>query len=114
MCSSDPHAQGRTLAELHDGVVVPVQREVGRMWLMAEIPIADEHFASQVVRTCLDRLAASAARGPRRGRKGRARTSYPNPTANPPPPQTLGRSTEETLRYFAVLSRAARGRSRIM
>jgi methanogenic corrinoid protein MtbC1 len=42
------------VARLHDQLLLPVQREVGRMWLMAEIPIADEHFASQVVRRVLE------------------------------------------------------------
>jgi MerR family transcriptional regulator, light-induced transcriptional regulator len=42
-------AAGVSLAELHDHVLAPVQREAGRMWLMGEIPIADEHHGSQVV-----------------------------------------------------------------
>jgi methanogenic corrinoid protein MtbC1 len=53
---------------VHEHLLVPVQREVGRMWLMAEIPIADEHHASQVVRRVLEvmqerlpRPAANAA-----------------------------------------------------
>lgn len=62
------HAAGHSVADLHDHLLVPVQREVGRMWLMAEIPIADEHFVSQIVRTCIDRLAALAPRAPRTGR----------------------------------------------
>lgn len=40
---------GMSVAELHDHVLVPVQRESGRMWLTAEIQVADEHFSSQIV-----------------------------------------------------------------
>ncbi|MCR9244580.1 MAG: cobalamin-dependent protein [bacterium] len=40
---------GLSVADLHDHVLVPVQRETGRMWLMGEIHVADEHFSSQVV-----------------------------------------------------------------
>lgn len=42
-------AQGTTVEAIHDHVLTPVQREVGRMWLMGEIPIADEHYGSNVV-----------------------------------------------------------------
>ncbi|MBM4063341.1 MAG: hypothetical protein FJ265_19915 [Planctomycetes bacterium] len=42
-------AEGLSIAELHDAVLVPVQREAGRMWLRAEIPIADEHYGSAIV-----------------------------------------------------------------
>ncbi len=61
-------AAGHSVASLHDELLTPVQREVGRMWLMAEIPIADEHFVSQIVRTSIDRLAGLAPRAPRNGR----------------------------------------------
>jgi MerR family transcriptional regulator, light-induced transcriptional regulator len=46
-------ADGVGVAEIHDHVLVPVQREVGRMWLMAEIPVADEHYGSGVVERTL-------------------------------------------------------------
>jgi methanogenic corrinoid protein MtbC1 len=52
------HRSGATIAALHDHVLALAQREIGRMWLMAEVPIADEHFASRVVEACLDRLEA--------------------------------------------------------
>lgn len=47
---------GAGVAQLHDGVLTPVLRELGRMWLMAEIPIADEHFGSVVVERVLSLL----------------------------------------------------------
>lgn len=51
------HAAGASIVDLHEHVLMLAMREIGRMWLMAEIPIADEHFASRVVETCLERLA---------------------------------------------------------
>ncbi|MBL8722737.1 MAG: cobalamin B12-binding domain-containing protein [Planctomycetes bacterium] len=52
----DAMAQVRSLLQagvgipaLHDEVLGPVLRELGRMWLLAEIPIADEHFGTQLV-----------------------------------------------------------------
>ena len=63
------HRGGASVAELHDHVLALAQREVGRMWLMAEIPIADEHYTSRLVETCMDRLAAVAPRAPSRGQR---------------------------------------------
>ncbi len=40
---------GLDVPTLHDHVLTPVQREIGRMWLMAEVPIADEHYGSTLV-----------------------------------------------------------------
>lgn len=42
-------ASGVAVEDVHDHVLAPVQREAGRMWLMGEIPIADEHHGSQIV-----------------------------------------------------------------
>ncbi len=41
--------RGVPIEAIHDDVIVPAQREAGRMWLMAEIPIADEHYGSSIV-----------------------------------------------------------------
>lgn len=57
-------ADGASLADLHDGVLVPCQQEVGRMWLLAEAPIADEHFTSQLVGRALDLLGETLPRPP--------------------------------------------------
>lgn len=58
-------AAGASVADVHDHVIVPAQRESGRMWLMAEIPIADEHYGSAVVERVLwmldERLPRPAA-----------------------------------------------------
>lgn len=60
---------GATLGAVHDHVLAAVQREAGRMWLMGEIPIADEHYGSQIVDRALwllhERLAAPSADAPR-------------------------------------------------
>lgn len=40
--------QGATVADVHDHLLLPVQHEVGRMWMLGEAPVADEHFASQL------------------------------------------------------------------
>lgn len=60
---------GIAIDELHDHVLARVQREVGRMWLMTEIPIADEHLSSMIVGRALhlvdDRLPLPAAGAPR-------------------------------------------------
>jgi methanogenic corrinoid protein MtbC1 len=45
----DALAQGVSLAEIHDHVLTQVQRESGRMWVMGEIPIADEHYGTGIV-----------------------------------------------------------------
>ena len=59
---------GLTVADLHDHVLVPVQRETGRMWLMGEIQVADEHYSSQIVDRVLwaaqDRIAPAPADAP--------------------------------------------------
>lgn len=45
---------GMSVADLHDRVLADVQREVGRMWMMGEVPVADEHQCSLVVSRVLD------------------------------------------------------------
>ncbi len=59
---------GLTIGELHDHVLGPVQSEAGRMWLMGEIPIADEHYGSTIVDRALwllhERLPRPAAEAP--------------------------------------------------
>jgi MerR family transcriptional regulator, light-induced transcriptional regulator len=57
-------AAGASIADIHDHVLVPVQREAGRMWLMGEIPIADEHYGSGVVDRVLWLLHERIARPP--------------------------------------------------
>lgn len=60
---------GVPVAELHDHVLTAAQREAGRMWLMGEIAIADEHYGSSIVDRALwllhERLPRPAADAPR-------------------------------------------------
>jgi MerR family transcriptional regulator, light-induced transcriptional regulator len=46
------------LAQTIQLVVIPCLRDVGRRWECGEISVADEHFATGVIRGCLVRLAA--------------------------------------------------------
>jgi methanogenic corrinoid protein MtbC1 len=59
---------GLSVGDAQDLVLAPVQREAGRMWLMAEIPIADEHYGSAIVERALamlqERLPRPAADAP--------------------------------------------------
>jgi methanogenic corrinoid protein MtbC1 len=64
----DLRKSGVSVADLHDQLLSTAQREVGRMWLMGEIPIADEHFASRIVESCIDRLATTTPIVERRNR----------------------------------------------
>jgi len=62
-------AGGATIVDLHDRVIVPAQREAGRMWLCGEIPIADEHYGTAIVDRVLwmlqDHLPRPSADAPR-------------------------------------------------
>ena len=49
-------AAGRSIAEIHDGIILPAQSELGRMWQMDEIHIAEEHFGSRITEDVLARL----------------------------------------------------------
>jgi hypothetical protein len=44
----DALGQGARPEDIHDSILMPAQQEVGRMWVLGEAPIADEHFASQL------------------------------------------------------------------
>ena len=37
---------GRAIRDVYLQVLLPAQREVGRMWLVGEVNVAEEHFAS--------------------------------------------------------------------
>ncbi len=45
-----------------EAVIVPAQRELGRMWHRGQISIADEHFATGVTRRLIERILARAPR----------------------------------------------------
>jgi methanogenic corrinoid protein MtbC1 len=56
--------RGVRIEDLHDHVLGAVQNEVGRMWLMGEVPIADEHYGSAIVDRALWLLQDRVPRAP--------------------------------------------------
>lgn len=63
------YAAGTSIAELHEHVLCQVQREIGRMWQMGEITIAEEHLCTGIVTTVLTLMRASAPRAASNGRR---------------------------------------------
>lgn len=55
--------------EAYTGVLVPALREVGRLWHMSELSIAEEHFATNTTRHVMSQVAAYL---PQRESRGRA------------------------------------------
>lgn len=49
-------------------LLVPAQREIGRLWHRGEIGVAQEHFASNVTRRVVERVLAIAPRAAPRGK----------------------------------------------
>jgi len=47
---------GVSVVELHTHVVTKVQREIGRMWQVGEVNVAEEHFGSRIVEDVLAQL----------------------------------------------------------
>lgn len=52
---------GVSVVELRKHVVTKVQREIGRMWQIGEVNVADEHLGSRVVEDVLAQLRARTA-----------------------------------------------------
>lgn len=53
---------GLPIGDIQDHILSPAQREAGRMWLMAEIPIADEHYGTAIAERALGILQESVPR----------------------------------------------------
>jgi methanogenic corrinoid protein MtbC1 len=62
-------ARGVSPRELLEHVVLRAQAEIGRMWQMDEIHVAEEHLTSRVVERVLATLAERAPRAARNGRR---------------------------------------------
>ena len=60
--------EGQSLADLCLKVLQPAQEELGRMWLLGEINVAEEHFATATTRLVMAQLHARAACAPSNGR----------------------------------------------
>jgi methanogenic corrinoid protein MtbC1 len=54
--------------DLYIHVLLPAQREIGRMWLTGEINVAEEHFASHTTRMMMARLLLDAPLQPPNGK----------------------------------------------
>jgi len=62
-------AQGASLATIHTEVLGRAQSEMGRMWQVGEVDIADEHLGSRVVEDLLVLLRANAPKPPKLGKR---------------------------------------------
>lgn len=60
---------GASIEDLIAELLVPVQRELGRMWQCGEASVAEEHLASQIAERLLTLLDAQATRAPRLDRR---------------------------------------------
>jgi methanogenic corrinoid protein MtbC1 len=60
--------RGVRLAALYTGVLTPALQEVGRMWQLGEVNVAEEHFATATTLIVMSRAAALTPRAPANGR----------------------------------------------
>ena len=61
--------EGRSVSELYLRVLQPAQEELGRMWVLGEINVAEEHFATATTRLVMVQLYARAICGPSNGKR---------------------------------------------
>lgn len=62
-------AQGATLGTIHTEILGRAQAEMGRMWQVGEVDIADEHLGSRIVEDLLVLLRANAPKAPKLGKR---------------------------------------------
>jgi len=60
--------RGQSVRDLYLRVLLPAQQEVGRMWLVGEINIAEEHFASATTKMVIAQLLRRAKFAPPNGK----------------------------------------------
>jgi methanogenic corrinoid protein MtbC1 len=60
--------EGRTAADLCLNVLQPAQEELGRMWVLGEVNVAEEHFATATTRLVAAQLHAREECGPSNGK----------------------------------------------
>ncbi len=61
-------ASGAAPSEVILQLLLPVERELGRLWHLGELSIAEEHFATRIIRRALgDVLSAANLEAPERG-----------------------------------------------
>jgi len=61
-------AEGRSVCDLYLRVLQPAQEELGRMWSLDEINVAEEHFATTTTRWVMTQLHARAVCGHSNGK----------------------------------------------
>lgn len=71
----DAARAGTTVPDLYERVIFPAHRELGRMWQLGEISVAEEHYASAAAEWTLPQVAALAAQLPSNGRTLAATTA---------------------------------------
>jgi methanogenic corrinoid protein MtbC1 len=64
---SEALAAGTPLADLYTGVFRPSQRELGRLWQVDRVSIAQEHYCTAATQMIMSRLYAGVFSAPRRG-----------------------------------------------
>jgi methanogenic corrinoid protein MtbC1 len=57
-----------TIREAYEQVFEPVQRELGRMWHVNDLTVAEEHFATATTTLVMSQLYARLPRKPRHGK----------------------------------------------
>ena len=60
--------EGQSVPDLYLRVLQPAQEELGRMWLLGEINVAEEHFATTTTRLVMAQLHAREVCGPSNGK----------------------------------------------
>lgn len=60
--------EGQSVPDLYLKVLQPAQQELGRMWVLGEINVAEEHFATATARLVMAQLHARAACEPANGK----------------------------------------------
>jgi methanogenic corrinoid protein MtbC1 len=60
---------GASLADVHEQIVIPAMREIGRMWQLQEASIADEHYCTAATQAILAEARLAAPRAAWNGRR---------------------------------------------
>jgi methanogenic corrinoid protein MtbC1 len=60
--------QGAKATEMYEQVLMPVQAELGRMWHLSELTVAEEHFATATSKMVMSQLLPLLPKQPRNGK----------------------------------------------